>query len=314
MKHLLRILRDPDPAGANPEGGSPADPTKANSYSATIPNVDDPQPKPFNLPEGVDFDQLVPEDYRDKPYLKDVMEKKDVKAIFDKLDNAQKLIGQRPEGIPGPEAAPEEWDKFYKMMGRPEEANAYEFSYEELPEEIKSLRNEEFEGTVKKLMYDAGLTAEQAKKLQTGYDKLMVETLEKSGALAQQRDVDFDKLASDTFGKDKVDTVLASSKKMLEQFVPENLKEHVANLSNENLVVLASVLDGVRQKYIGEDGLSNSSPAGGATDVGDLRAQGRELMASEAYTNPRHIEHQKVKAEVENLYKRIGNLITSNQK
>ena len=47
----------------------------------------------------------IPDAYKDRPYLKGV---DSVDKVYEMLDGSQKLLGQRPAGIPAPDAKPEE--------------------------------------------------------------------------------------------------------------------------------------------------------------------------------------------------------------
>jgi hypothetical protein len=132
-------------------------------------------------------------------------------------------------------------------------------------------------------------------------NELIPQLLKAAGAETEKQDTDFEKLAGDVFGNRK-DEALKGAKTLIASYVPEKMKSHVANLSNENLIVLAGVLDAVRKEYISEDRL----PKGGAAPVGmsleQKQARGRALMASPEYTNQFHPDHAKVKAEVDAIY------------
>lgn len=312
----IRICRAPDAGesgGGGGEGGEGGEPGGGGGEpggggqtgnTRTIKRTEDPVPEGFKLPEGVSFDQLVPEEYRDKPYLKDAIEKGDIKEVFAKLDGAQKLIGQRPAGIPADDAPAEEWEKFYDSMGRPEDPKGYEF---EVPEGVD--RDEEFEGEVKQIFHKHGLTPKQALGVQKEFDALLADTLEKKGAAQKQLDKDFNKLSTEVFGDERVDAALSEAKALIGKYTPEKMKGHVENLSNENLIVLASVLDGINRDYISEDQGGGGSPSGGTPEsVEGLRAEARKLMAKPEYSDSFKTGHKEVANRVTAIYKRISEL------
>lgn len=282
------ILRDPDEDGSA-GGGVP-------TGSVTVPITQDPPERNFSLPEGVEFDSLIPEEYRDKPYLKDVLDKKDLKVVFDKLDGAQKLIGQRPGGIPKDDASQEEWDKFYQALGRPEKAEGYEFEIAE-----DQPRDESFINNVKGIFHKYGLDSKRAKGLFSDVDALV------QAAVGQQNE-DFEKLGKEVFGKDR-DKVLESSRKLIEQYTPEKLKGAVSKLSNENLMIMAGVLQGVKKDYIGEDPTDTGGVSRGTVEtVDELRSKARKLMSKPGYSNSFATDHKEIRSEVDGIYKRIGEL------
>ena len=94
------------------------------------------------------------------------------------------------------------------------------------------------------------------------------------------------------------------AKALIDKYTPESMQEKVKNLGNNELVVLASVLNGIKKDYINEDSLPNG---GGRTNntKDDYLSQARELRKSEAYKNVMHPEHDKTKAQVDELY-RLG--------
>jgi hypothetical protein len=118
----------------------------------------------------------------------------------------------------------------------------------------------------------------------------------------------FDKMTTDLF-KDRSDTVMKNGKLLIEENLSPELKEAANSLSNEALLVLASVLDGVREKYISEDSLPREGDtAGGSDSVDELRNQARALMAKPEYNSKSHPKHAELKAEVDGIYDRIKRL------
>lgn len=284
MKHFLM--------NAEGEGGGASVP--GQGASATVPSNTGGGTTTTTTQAAPDFSTFIPENYRGKPYLNGI---DSTEKLFTAFDNAQKLIGQRPAGIPQENAAPEEWDKFYKAMGRPEKADAYEFEKVGTQE-----RDAAFDLKVKEMFFKAGISAKQAKEIQTSFDNLMAEQLQNNKNQAEQLDRDFDKLALETFGERK-DAAISGARELLNQFIPEKMKGHISQLSNENLIVMASVLDGVRSKYINEDGAPGVGKGGHSGE--DMRQKARELMASEAYLNPLHRDHDSVKEQINQIYKSL---------
>ena len=239
---------------------------------------------------------LIPDAYKDKPYLKDV---DNPEKLFKLLDGAQTLIGQRPAGIPGPDAAPEEWAKFYDAVGRPKTAAEYQF---EVDPKIKT--DEKVVGDIKEILYRHGLTAAQGKGVQKDIDALFTKIAQDRGVAVQLENTNFDKLAADTFGADR-DKILATSKALLEAHTPAAMKGELAKLSNENLIIMAGVLNNLSSKYIKADG-APPAPGGSGSTPDDLRAQARVLMAEQAKLSPVDIRYTEMQNQINELYRRAS--------
>jgi len=240
----------------------------------------------------------IPKEYADRPYLKGV---DSPEKLFSMLDGAQKVIGERPAGIPKPDAPQAEWDSFYRAMGRPEKAADYQF---ELDPSLKL--DDKFVNSTKEIMHKYGLTPTQAKGIQKDFDAMMVAVAKERGVELAKQNTDFNKLATDTFGADR-DKAIATAKGLLDTFTPAALKPELAKLSNENLIVLASVLNGINAKYIKSDGAPLAPPGSmGGKSGADLRSEGQALMGTKAYTDAFHPDHAKTVARIAEIYKTPG--------
>ena len=238
----------------------------------------------------------IPDTYKDRPYLKGV---DSIDRVYEMLDGAQKVLGTRPAGIPGPDAKPEEVEKFYSAI-RPKIATEYQF---EIDPSVKP--DEKVIGRVKDLMFKHGLSAIQAKGLQKDFDQMAIEMAKEKGIVLQEQNTNFDKLAKDVFGADR-DKILATSKGLIDTFTPPAMKGEVAKLSNENLIVLAGILNGIHAKYIKTDGAPPAPGAGGGETPETLRTEARALMASKAYTDSMDVNHMNVRKQVDELYRRAS--------
>lgn len=259
----------------------------------------DPDPNSNPNPTTPDFQTLIPAEFKEKAWVKDV---KDLPSLFKRTDGLLSEMGKRPAGIPQDNAAPEEWDKYYRAAGRPDKPEEYGFKAD--TEAAKALGwDDKIAAGVQAVLHSAGLSKKQAQMVREGYEKILVEHVKEKGLAQQKLDTDFEKLAKTTFG-DATDKVLAESKALIAKFAPSAVQAHVANLSNENLIVLAGVLKGVREAYIKEDILpaGGGSGASGAKTNDEIRAEAMKLMASEIYKSPTHPDHDKVVKQVNELY------------
>lgn len=238
----------------------------------------------------------VPDEFKEKPYMKDIDSPEKLYKAFDGL---QTKLGERPAGIPGENATDEERLKFNTSFGVPESFEKY--SRVELPEGAE--RNNELDAKLMGIVHKAGISDAQFKIMEPGFNEIMGELAKQKQDGTAANDVEFDKLAGEVF-KDNRDAALAASNKLLAAHVPEQFKADLATLPNRSLLIMAGVLDSIRQKYISED-----TPPGGPsgnlppTTNAEISAEARRLMATKEYTDPFHANHKEMVQKVNDLYK-----------
>lgn len=254
---------------------------------------------------SVDWGKIVPDELKDKPWMQDILKAENPTERFLKdFAGLQSKLGQRVEGIPKADAPKEEWDKFYNSMGRPETSDGYDIPKTEWPEELKSIgefidasqgNNESYMKALKDVAHELGIPKE---KFSAAYNKLntaMVEANKEFFTQAAQAKADADKEYAVKFTekfKDKATAVQDNAHKILTAVLDKDAKDIVAGMSNDELVRLAWVLDGVQKKFIAEDVLSTS----GNTQIGSesARKEAMALYADPAYTNPRDPRHKEI--------------------
>lgn len=271
------------PVADKPIDGSAAVDLKPGSASATV----DLNSKPVDKTAET---FVIPEAFRDKPYLKGVDSQE---KLFKMLDGAQNLIGQKGPALPKADAPQAEWDTYYESIGRPKTAAEYAF-------DGADKADPKFLPKVQEAMHKAGLTPTQAKTVWDNVQVALGDFVKDNNMAAQQADVDFDKLANDSFGVER-GRILATSKDLLEKNTSANMKPLIAKLSNENLIVLADVLNNINKRYIKQDG------PGGLPNVNigtpdELRSKARGLMADQLKHNPMSIEWQNLQKQIDGLY------------
>jgi len=247
-----------------------------------------------------DFHKLVPVEFQQKPYMKEV---NSFDKMFKDFDNAQSLIGQKQAVIPAPDAAPEVWDAYFSKV-RPEKADAYNLPETEYVKKFG--RDEEFGNTMKGLFHKAGLHQSQIDILTQGYDGILLEKAKGTADEAAKQSADFEKLADGLFG-DKKDEKLKIANALLKEHTPKELQPHLQSLSNDNLTIMASILNSFHDKYMSEDNL-NFGGKGSEGDANAARAEAQQLMADPSYKDFRHPKHDATVARVNELYARIGKM------
>jgi len=242
----------------------------------------------------------IPEDYADRGWAEKIKSSDD---LFKAYDNAQSMIGKRPAGIPSKDASDDEWNQFYKAMGRPDEPK-YDFTEPEgLPEGFDTTP---FREQAAEILHKAGLTPKQANAVYNEYLKLEMNSAGQSqeATEAQQAELDkqYEELTKEHFGDDaqKYEGLL---KEDFEKHVPQSLKETFAKLTDMPDVLTALMaytkgkqgeIDRVKKEYGQEGGITTGNQANGQS-IDDTRRELASLRSSKEardFTSPKYNETQ----------------------
>lgn len=301
MKTLMRFYRDPavviDPPAAIveppvqvPEGAKPADLTPGSASTTLDLNravnlkPADPAVPAFVLPDG----------YKDKPYLKGIDSQE---KLLKMLDGAQELIGKKGPALPKPEAPQAEWDAYYESIGRPKTAAEYVF-------DGADKADPKFLPKIQAAMHKFGLTPTQAKGIYAEVNTALGEFAKEKGIADTQADVDFDKLAADTFGVDR-DKVLARGKQLVDANISPAMKEAAKKLDNNAYIVLADILRSIDKKYISPDGAPNGKPNATGMTPSDISAKARTLMSEQSKFSTMSQEFQNYQKQIDECYDQL---------
>ncbi len=221
-------------------------------------------------------DFKVPEAYASKPWVEKIKSQDDV---WKTLDNAQSLIGKKTQIVPGEGATEEDWNNFYKTIGRPEDAKGYQFKpIEGLPEGTDLAPIQEKASTI---FHKAGLTPKQAETVWDMYIKDELDTVSKTTADGKEKeaalDKEFDEVVKNQFG-DKYDTASKNAQDMINQYVPESLRSAYGDLADKPKALAAVIkaldaahgeIDRVKKEYGKEGKLTSGDQSTGesATEV-----------------------------------------------
>jgi len=269
-------------------------------------------PPPAATPEvgaKKSFSEFIPEDFRSKPYLKEIAAMEDGPearvALFKKLDGAETLVGKK-SGVPAADAPAEEWEKFGTAL-RPEKPEDYEIV---VPEGDKE--DPVFSKMVRDSFHKAGIHKSQARKFQDALVPALREAqkaqVEAGKAAAIEQDKKFDAEVTTMFGAEK-DKALAKAKAMLDTAtatVPA-ARERLGKLDNDAVLVVAALYHAIHSKYESEDrgadgGGKSSTPQDGVS----LRDEVNKLVATPAYSNEWDPKHEEVRAKVRSLCEKIA--------
>jgi len=295
MQTLIRLYRDPavvgTPAAAVipeqspvqiPDAAEPVD-LAPKTVSTTL-DINTPAPaktEPFILPEA----------YKDKPYLKGIDSQE---KLLKMLDGAQELIGKKGPTVPKDDAPQAEKDAYYESIGRPKTPGEYTF-------QGADKTDAKFLPKVQAAMHEAGLTSKQASIVWDKVTVAMSELATDKGLADAQADVDFDKLAANTFGADR-DRVLARGKELVDANISPAMKEAAKKLDNNSYVVLADILRNIDRKYISPDGAPVKGPTAVGLTPADLSNKARNLMVEQSKFTPMSQEFNNLQKQIDECY------------
>lgn len=253
----------------------------------------------FNFEE---FKNTYGKDYAGKGFMQEL---DSPTKMFEKIDNLETLIGKK-SFVPGEGATDKDWDDYRNRIGV-QNKDVYNISTDNLPDNIKNYHAGDFGDKVKQIFYDAGLTPQQAKIINEKYDKLMIDThgemLNKIAEREKQlniSDEEFESLANQTWGNDR-ENVQKVAKALINAHTPDNIKPYLQNMSNKDLIIMASVLKGVSDKYISQDDLK-SLKGEGAGSSESIRAEAQKELAKLASMSPFDKGYAEQQEKVNNLY------------
>lgn len=192
--------------------------------------------------------------------------------VWDKLANAQKVIGKKGILVPDSFDDPDVNKGFYKQIGMPEDHKDYEFA------EIEGLSRDEAQAeSFKKMMHEAGLNKHQAKSLQQNFDKFI---LEQQSTKVERDDEKFQTMLTEKFG-DESSKVFNNTQLLFKGKLSEETLGAMESMTNEQLMAvteIGKVFMNERGKYMSEDN-QNGGPGGAEAPVetyDSLMAQSRE--------------------------------------
>jgi hypothetical protein len=265
-----------------------------------------PPPAPLALKDLITEAGLT-----DRGWVKDFADKsldKDTAlAVLKKLDGAESLIGKRKdELIPGVDAKPEEWDKFFGKM-RPAKPEDYEFKLGEKPDEnfVKAFRES---------AHHAGLTKLQTQRLVEKLTPHFQESVKAKEAADAKREEDFAAALKEmTGGADfskRTERVQAAARAL----VPEAARAHIDRMKDQDLALFTVFADALLSKYAKEDEFGGKENDGGKPPAGDdkesLIKELHTLYASDGWKDFRHADHEKTKKRIDEI---LGNAVFKTQ-
>ena len=213
----------------------------------------------------------------------------DINSFVKSYNEGQSFIGK---GIPDENTPADIRDAFYKKLGRPDNAEGYEWK---LPEgvSVDGATEENFKN-FKQLCYEAGLTNKQVSAVLGGWSDIVIKLAQTEQA-EREKIVNSSKttLSADNEWGDKYDDKLNATIKLIESLGIKKALDSAGLLYDVNVLkAFNSILSaGDESKLKGEKG-------------GNMTPQERleQLKANPAYFSAGHPDHKKVIDEVNAIF------------
>ncbi len=209
----------------------------------------------------INFLDTLNEDLRNEPALKDF---KDVNGLAKSYISANKMIGR--SDIPTEKSSIEDWNKFYKKLGRPENGYSLNENQEET-EQIKALKEN---------CFNSGLTQKQFDNvLKTLQDIEIKEENEQ-----QEKAKNFVEEFNRTFG-DKVDEVRENAKALINKYsTPEDV-EILNTMDEKQVLAFTRLLNSIGNVNVKEGQLVSGNPQG--KTLSQINERMRELKKNNTF-------------------------------
>ena len=233
----------------------------------------------------------LPEGIRGEKSLDSI---KTIGALAQSYVHAQKSLGSNKVTIPGEHATAEDWDTFYKALGRPDASEDYSHEGVDLPagitldeEQVSQFRKFAYENGFSQRMYAKALAFDVARAVEQQKRYTAAQEAEYESTMKQ--------LASE-YG-DRCGTVIAQCNKALETFGLKDVMEEKGLLNNYTIIkALAEIGNRIGESRLkGEEGfrVTGNDPAKRLAEI--------QSDPNDAYYRKDHPGHSARVAEVNNL-------------
>ncbi len=236
----------------------------------------------------------VPQKFEKEPWAQEI---KGIEDLWEKMSGAQKLIGKDKVPVPGENATPEELNIFYKKIGRPETPDGYDFKSITELQEVQ--RNDALDKGMKKIFFENGVSKKAGEQIVQEYEALLYDLHKPEIEKSAKQNVEFQKLASDVLGEDKVSAVEAFKTVMRESLGEKAfLVNKIDKMGNEELITLIAFSKNIHDRYTGENRVG-VKPGQSSGLSGDLKADFQSLSSQKVAIKldknmPEHVRRVKL--------------------
>ncbi len=255
--------------------------------------------------------EFVPQEFLEKPYLKDFLDKPWDKAnaaeFFKKHDGLETLLGKRPAIPDAKTAKPEELEKFFEQF-RPEKAEEYD-----IPIDKEAKPSDDFLKAVRTAFHEGKISKVQATKFLSTMDAFGREQRKVLAQESARKAAEFDTLAKTMLGEQNK-AVMERVRGLLKEYAPSAATANLDKLTDEQVVTMGAIVDAIHKKFAHEDDLSGKGKGGnggagsGGTTSAEKRQEMRTLMASKPYTSWQDPAHAATLAKVKQLAQEIADI------
>lgn len=242
--------------------------------------------------------ETLPEEIKSDPSLAVFKTPEELAKSF---IHAQKMIGADKVVIPGEKSLPQDWENFYKKIGRPEAPEKYE---------LPKLEGVEVEESMSKgfreAAFKAGLTPKQVADIFSWYGKdakALVES--RSAAEEAQFKRSYEEFEKEVGGKDKVmvhvDKARQAVRLLADDGLIKFLKEQRLDTHPQMIKFFSAMADKMGEGQI-------KGPAGAAPGMGaaEIQAKIDAIYANPAYLDRDHPQHSSLVDEASRLFSQMS--------
>ena len=300
-------------AEAEPAMDAPVETTETVEVQET-PALAEAQETPAlaEAPQATGYDWkglrgTLPDEMREHTLL-DTFDESGFEGLVKEHINLQRLVGGEKVTKPTEKSPPEDWDRFYNSLGRPEEAGGYDLGDFAPPEGVPW--DDGLQGKMLEEFHKAGLSSKQANDVMRGYLDAQTQSFESmqeqmvsagqqsEQALREAWGAEFDgnsQLATRafkaTFGEsfEQIASLVVDGKMLGDHPVFIKAFHNLGSRMQEDGFAGASATSGFAQ-----------TPESAQMQIAEMEAS-REIQ--QAYTDRGHPEHGAVKRKLDALYR-----------
>jgi hypothetical protein len=268
-------------------------PPEAPKGSILTGNVGDPPAQTVTTPDWL---KTLPEEFQEQASLKTY---KDLPSFVKSALEAEKLIGKKGIVKPGENATPEELDRYYKDLGRPDKPEEYSFKKPaDWPENVPFAEN--MIPKVQEIFHKRGIPADQAQGIWNDYHEVIKSEYEQhAGVSEKQVQEGLAALKQEWGGEEKYAANIETAKIAVREFGGDGLVDflNTSGLGDHPALIKAFANAG---KGLREDGFVGNTSSSSTNTVEGAKAEIEKLSNDHEFTKilySNDLQNKNAKAE-----------------
>jgi hypothetical protein len=250
-----------------------------------------------------DWSSGLPDDIRKDPSL-EPLKGKGITDVVKSFINAQRLVGADKIVLPKENSKKEEWDDFFKKLGRPDKPEGYKLTKpSDLPKGFPY--QEEMMKGFAKVAHETGLSEKQVSSLCKWYLQSEVDSWDGMARDSAQAMQEAESVLRKEYGN-AYDQRIGAAKVLIEKFGGPELKAVLDGTGIGNNPLLVKFLVNVAGQFsedtlkgMGKSQFNIQTPEEAKRQIDELKLN-KDFM--EAYWNPKNQGHQAAKDKYGTLY------------